>query len=500
MNHKFLVLCAGCLLTFTTHNSAFAQNDFQSWNRFRGANGTGRYQGAPLPVQFGPKQNVLWSTELPAGISSPCIWKDRIFLTGFDNANNKLLTICMNRKTGKFLWTKSVVPTQRPRIHPLNSPAASTPTTDGKLVYSYFGSYGIVCYDLEGDEIWTKKLSPSKNRHGSASSPILYKNLLILVRDKGGVFVVDGSSQIFALNKETGEYVWIAKRAFAGTGWSTPTIWKHKKGTDLVVLGKRVIAYDPNTGKKKWWVDGLIDYSVTSPVFGENRLFVCVAAGGLDEQNRIVLPKFAVLVNKFDRNRDKFIQPNEIPKDYLVYRGDSKGVDGDTMSLLQLFRLVDLNHDGKLGEKEWIGFQNSFLSDDNGLFAIRAGGTGNITRTHVAWKTTRYLPEVPSPLYYNGHLYLIKNGGIVTCWNEKTGKTVYRRRLGVDSAFFASPVVGNGKIYVASHKGVIAVFETGSKMKVLARNDLGESIVATPAIAQGCLYVRTEKRLYAFHR
>src|SRR5262249_52986276 len=126
------------------------------------------------------------------------------------------------------------------------------------------------------------------------------------------------------------------------------------------------------------------------------------------------------------------------------------------------------------------------------------GGKGDVTKTHVAWKEKRSLPEVPSPLYYQGRLYLVKNGGILSSIRAKTGKLVYRKRLGATGLYHSSPVGGDGKVYIASIEGKVVVLKAGDQFKVLARNDLGEEITATPALVDGKIYLRTEGHLYAF--
>ena len=113
------------------------------WPQFRGPNASGLGVGTP-PVHFGPDQNVLWKAPVGAGLSSPIVWDDRIFLTEFDQANKRLSTLCIDRGTGKILWRRTVAPEQIERVHELSSPADATPVTDGESVYVYFGSYGLV--------------------------------------------------------------------------------------------------------------------------------------------------------------------------------------------------------------------------------------------------------------------------------------------------------------------------------------------------------------------
>jgi outer membrane protein assembly factor BamB len=129
------------------------------------------------------------------------------------------------------------------------------------------------------------------------------------------------------------------------------------------------------------------------------------------------------------------------------------------------------------------------------LLAIRPEGD----TAAVVWRENGSIPEVPSPLLYQGHLFLVRNGGIVTCLDAATGKVTYRARAGAPGAYYASPVAADGRVYLASSEGVVTVISSArDRLEVLARNDLGEDIVATPAIARAAIYVRTSRNLFAF--
>lgn len=130
--------------------------------------------------------------------------------------------------------------------------------------------------------------------------------------------------------------------------------------------------------------------------------------------------------------------------------------------------------------------------------AVRLGGKGNVSDTHVAWKQTTAVPEVPSLLYHDGRVYLLSEKGILTCREAATGKELYKQRLGMEGTCYASPVVGDGKIYVASDGGTLIVFEPGDRYQRLAKNDFDEGILATPALVDGKIYLRTQGHLYAF--
>ena len=144
------------------------------WPQFRGPNSSGLGEGRP-PVNFGPDQNVLWRTAVGSGLSSPIIWEGRIFLTEFDRANKQL-----DRRTGKILWRRTVAAGEIEKVHEIGNPASPTPATDGERVYVYFGSYGLVCYDLDGNQKWERRLPLPENYYGAAASPIVAGELLVL--------------------------------------------------------------------------------------------------------------------------------------------------------------------------------------------------------------------------------------------------------------------------------------------------------------------------------
>src|SRR5687767_80752 len=134
--------------TFTTLASAGET----PWAQFRGPNCSGISNSGKPPVHFGAKSNVLWKTVIPAGVSSPCVAGGRIFVTSVDVG--KLVTIGVDAGAGKVLWKQTAPATKIEDAHRMGSPASATPASDGERVYSYFGSYGVIAYDLNGKEQW----------------------------------------------------------------------------------------------------------------------------------------------------------------------------------------------------------------------------------------------------------------------------------------------------------------------------------------------------------
>ena len=193
------------------------------------------------------------------------------------------------------------------------------------------------------------------------------------------------------------------------------------------------------------------------------------------------------------------------PFELLLLGGDKDGdgkislAEGKAAKMADFFNAYDSNKDGVIERHEWEGMRSVALKGKNALLAIRPGGKGDITDTHIAWKATRGLPYVPSPLYFGGRVYMVKDGGIVSCYEAKTGRDIFvQERITASGSYYASPVAADEKVFLTSLKGIVTVIGAGDALTVLARNDLGERTGATPAIVGSELYVRTEKNLFAF--
>ncbi len=461
------------------------------WNQFRGPNGAGiSPDGKSLPAEFGDSKNMLWKCAVGPGNSSPVIWGDRIFLTEY--GDKKLETVCLDAKDGKILWRRSLVAERFERVHPINTPASPTPVTDGKHVFAYFGSYGLVAYDFEGREVWKRPLPQPGNMYGTAASLILAKNRLIFCNDKAS------DSYLEAIAPETGETAWRVSREKGFTGsWSTPMHWNHNGVDEVVIYGIWWMkAYDVEDGSERWSLPGLTDEPCITPVCGEGMVFL-TSYNMKNNPEVIGLPEFDELLQEYDKDGDGQLTLEESkPNKSILSRYDADG-EGDH-PLWGFFRYLDADKSGKITVREWsrmIAFLNSF-EQENALMAVLPGDGKR--GTEVVWKHSYGVPECPSPLYYDGNVYMVKNGGIVSCLVAKTGELRYQDKLRAGGPYYSSPVVGDGKIYAASARGVISVFEPGGTLNVLARNDLKERIMATPAILDGKIYVRTEQNLYAF--
>ena len=472
-----------------------------NWNRFRGPNGQGVAQADHIPVHFSSETNVLWKTIIPAGHSSPVIWNNRVFLTAIEPANkNELITLAIDREDGKILWRGIVRAGTTVRFHQFNNPASSTPAADDKHVYVYFGTYGLVCYDHVGNEVWYRKIDTPKSKYGMATSPILYKDKVIMVLDGDG-----GSSYLLAVHCDTGDTIWEQPRSLFKAGWSTPMIWRHDQVEELIVLGsKRLTSYDPSTGEEIWWAGGIPQETVGIPVTGDGLLFAGAAAlGGRGDDELDVAGTWKFTIDEFDRNHDNQIQRDEMTKGFAFIQRpelpkDNPGYGLPVRSMDTLLRIFDHDKDRIISEAEWMQTMSGFANISHpDLMAIRPGAKKDARNSHVAWEIRRGIPETPSLLYCQGKLYLLRDGGLLTCLEASTGKELFRERIGASGQYTASPIAVGDKIITASVKGVVTVIQIGDKLKVLARNNFSEKIFATPAIAENKIYLRTTGHLYA---
>jgi outer membrane protein assembly factor BamB len=328
----------------------------------------------------------------------------------------------------------------------------------------------------------------------------LHEDKVILVQDGD-----KESSRLLAVRRDTGETVWEAPRPLFKAGWSTPMIWRHDDKEELIVLGsRRLTSYDPATGQEIWWAGGFSDETVGVPVVGEGLLFAGAAAlGGRGDERLDAASMWKTTVEEFDRNHDNqiqrdemtegfgFIQRPELPKDNPGYAMPVGNMDS-------LQRMFDHDKNGVISEGEWMQTMAGFAAASHPtLVAIRAGATQDARASQVAWEISRGIPETPSLLCCQGRLFLLRDGGVLTCLEAATGREVFRERIGASGQYIASPVVAGDKILAASVPGVVTVIQVADELKVLARNDFSEKIYATPAIVDNKIYLRTVSHLYA---
>lgn len=469
-----------------------------SWPQFRGPNASGVAEEAKPPVHFGSETNLVWKVSLPPGLSAPVVWGGRVFLTALES--NKLLTLAFDARSGRELWRRVAPARKIEACHPFSSPAASTPCTDGERVYAYFGSFGVLAYDFDGTEIWQRAFECLPSEYGTATSPILAGGNLVLQRDGYST-----NAQIIALAPLTGKTVWESPRPLDGACYSTPMVWSHDDTQELIVQGKgRVAAYGLDGNGPKWWVRGWGFSAVTTPLAGEGMLL----AGGCGLGDPTAPPdpllNWDKLLAEYDANKDGRLAVSEVPESLVwhIRKEIPKEVPGNSFPLrFMLGNFMDKDHDEIVTKQEWDAMQTLTQDKFNAdrFVAIRPGGKGNSTDTHVLWETTKGLSEIPSALFYRGRVHFIRDGGLWTVMDPKSGKRVLdRERLGIGGQAVASPVAANGNIYVVNESGTFAVLRAGDSLDVLAVNRLGESVRATPALAGDRLYVRSSGHLWAF--
>jgi outer membrane protein assembly factor BamB len=400
-----------------------------------------------------------------------------LFITGYDKESKQLMVACLDRHDGRVMWQDAPAADAIEPVHEVSSPASATPVTDGRHVYVFFGSIGLLCYDYQGNERWRVPLGPFGYMFdwGEAASPVLCGDAVIQNCDN------DDESFLISVNKRTGTINWRTERPLATVSYATPTVWKSTAGTRLAVAGSGALTfYDPANGSEIAQVTGLPRIVNPTPIVADGLLYVMAYSRGEPSRDTA-----EVLMTFKDKNKDGMLSKDELPESM-----SSKFARGDT------------DKDGQLTREELKGVFKWAQSNPGGgeiLMAIRPGGTGDITDSHVVWQYRRSIPYVPSPLIVHDRIYIAKDGGIATCVDAKTGEPLWGpTRLDAQGSYYASPVYGDGKIYFISERGVVTVVADAPEFTKLAQNDLGSGCKATPAIVGDLLYVRTDETLYCF--
>src|SRR5688572_15354076 len=447
------------------------------WSRFRGPNGSGVSSATGVPTEFGPSRNQLWRLPVPPGHSSPILLDDRIYLTGL--RAGALVTLAIDRATGRVVWDRAAPSVKTRVVDKRNNPASPSPAVERNGVYVFFPDYGLIAYNTAGEQRWAMPLGPFSNIYGMGASPVIVGDLVVLVCDQSvGSFII-------AVDKRSGRVKWRVDRPEAKSGHSTPIVWRGPDGRDqIVVPGSFLLtSYDAATGRKLWWVRGLSFEMKSTPVIGKDTIYVNgYGAPVNDPGNKINVPAAEEVWRTADANGDKVLTKPEFPKYTPAWWFDA----------------VDLDANGSLSPAEW-EYYRAALDSENGMLAIRLGGSGDMTEKAVRWKYQRSVPQLPSPLLFEGVLYMVNDNGIITTLNPETGAVIKQGRLtGALGPHFASPIAADGHIYFTSEAGAVVVVRPGGDLTPAFVNELGEDTYATPAFAEGRLYVRTTAALYAF--
>jgi outer membrane protein assembly factor BamB len=383
----------------------------EDWPQWRGPRGDGTSLETNLPTHWSATENVRWKTAIPGtGHSSPIVWGDRIFVTTCIEDDQKRMLLCLDRNSGKILWQNEVLKAPLEHKNKLNSYASATPATDGNHVWVAFfqiPKIELACYDFDGKEVWRQSPGEFHSVHGFCSSPVLYKDMVILNCDQDSE-----SACIVAYDKTTGAPRWRTERPNRTRSYCTPII-KELAGREQMMLSgsKCVASYDPATGKQLWLIDGPTEQFVASLVVADGVVFV---TGGFP-----------------------------------------------TLHLL----------------------------------GINPDGSGNVTSSRVLWHEYGAVASyVPSPIAAGDRFYVVSDGGVATCWDAKTGKQLWKERLGHHHS--ASPISANGKLYFTADNGDTFVLSATDKYELIAQNPLEEEVRASPAVADGELFIRGIHNLY----
>jgi outer membrane protein assembly factor BamB len=473
---RVLILSLPCLLqTFLLNNRTQAED----WNQFRGPNSSGVSQSdLPLPAEFSSQKNHLWTVKLGDGIASPVITRGRVFTTAM-TGDEEFSVIALDAETGKQFWKTSLKTGKLPRTTPPNSHASSTPASDGERVYTYFSTIGLVAMDAaNGQELWryTMPVPAYLMDWGAASSPIVVGDMVVFCQDD------DLSPALFAIDARTGKLRWKTDRPDMLAGYSIPVLCEAGGRTDLVVAGSgQLKGYEPATGKELWTCNTLVRTLMTSPVVRDGIIYIAVQSYG-DEKRTL---KFALL-EWLDTNQDGILARDEVPTEFHT-RFDQSDRDGN----------------GKIDETE---IETAFQSAKNlvgggtTIQAVRGGGSGDVTKTHLIWNVKNKSPSnLSSPLVVGQQLFVVKKGGLSSSFDIADGEPHWElNRIRNIGDYFGSPVAGDGKIYVPGENGFVVVLEQGPKLKVLSKNDIGEVCLASPAIADGKLFLRGRESMFCF--
>jgi outer membrane protein assembly factor BamB len=293
----------------------------------------------------------------------------------------------------------------------------------------------------------------------------------------------DLGSFLMAIDKNSGKVIWKTDRSEFPRNYCSPILWDNAGKMQIVIAATlRIVGYDLESGKEAWTVRGISRMVSCSPTIGDDgNLYVAGWAAGGDDGERISADPYESVAYK-DTDKSGTLEESELKEGPIHQR----------------FSQVDRNKDGKITPAEYEYFRSLFADGKNLILSIKPGAKGEATDTHVVWRHARLVPFCASPLYVNGLIFTVKDGGVLQCLNAKTGKSLKQLRLEASDSYYASPVSGDGKIYLSDEVGRVTVISATDKAEVLHTADFKEDVYATPALVDGKIYLRTAKALYCF--
>jgi outer membrane protein assembly factor BamB len=483
------------LLCLAALSFCFGRAPAEDWPQFRGPNCTGiSLSSLPLPTHFSDRQNVRWSVKVGEGIGSPVVAGGRVFVSAM-TAESTVSLYSFDAASGRQLWRREWPTGHLAEIHKTNSAASTTPAADDKHVYFYFSSLGLMAVDAAtGEDVWRQPLPTPffVFKWGPGISPVLYKDLVIFCQDD------DLFPAVYAFDRASGKLRWKDERLDMAVNYSHPVVCSANGRDDIVVAGTgMLIGYDPATGRRRWQAKVLLRNIKTTPVSIDGIIYISVQSGGIANQWIVSVDRAPTGNN--DNKLDKaevqaFVGEQKVPEEFFARTFGRGDVNRDGVLEGRELDLAFLHPDNFAGADHTVLGENAA---EQAILAVRGGGEGDVTTTHVLWKhKTKYTDHIVSPLVADGRMLLVKEGGITTVFDAATGKALRgATRLSAGGNYFASPVITDGKIYLASENGTVVVLKNSPNYEELANNDLGESILATPAIADGRLFLRTRTRL-----
>jgi outer membrane protein assembly factor BamB len=419
-----------------------------NWPAWRGPEGTGVAHDPDVPLHWSDKQNVRWRAPLPdRGNSTPVVWGDRVFVTQAIEKENRRTLMCFDRGNGRLLWQSGVTWTERDPTNGQNPFCSPSPVTDGQRVIAYFGSPGLYCYDFSGKELWHRDTGKVDSWQGSGSSPILYRDLCILNAGPGS------HAALIAVDKQTGHEVWrvALPRMPGGAAPGAPP--PARKGFDGAMMSA-----DPSGegGFLGSWATPLI-----VRVDGRDQLMV--------------------------------VHPGRV----VGYEPLTGKVIWTCTGLPEQAFASPVVGDGVL-----VAAGHRVAGGGTRVTAIKSGGAGDVTVTRRLWQTDLPKECVGSGVVAVGHVFLVTQFGSVICLDLTTGKKLWEKRLsgqGTLGGSWSSIVLLDDKLLIPNHSGEVFVLAAMPKFELLGINWAGEETTcASPAIADGELFLRTYQALWCF--